>query len=839
MAQQQQHLIQVILPNNHTILAATLHTQRPTALHLIQAILSDDANTSLLQSIFGSHFTPAKQDVTPSDSESDPWCRDVNSTTWALQAVQVSEANREWKQHELDTLGDGLLPLDQDILSHLRSQVHDPAKSSAFSDFALSAHLHAPRLRLVCGAPGLCVRLAFVHVPDIDDGWSQRLWFLPAPSDDATASGTGSFASEVIEAVIEEFGIRKVVLQGSKSARVEYAIAIPSANKAITALPPPAPLPPSTALPHLLEAITTDAAIPTLLFTVSATWFSRLGTVAMGFAKHARKSVDEAISPGKQQAPVSPSPVSKIRPAPPGVLSLWNGAAAGPSTAKASPSLGSGTGSGDAQLQALTIEHIRSESTNTEDSEGRSGDTLKGQHTMPDSHAAYGSVRGAAAFMNASGASATADSPMAAGSPMRRNHGHKPSYTATARLSRMFESWGAAATASPEEAAAPRTPSRSSTTNTISRSGKTISVSGPLELEAQQTGRSNMSPTMPTSPAVISSPSLNASPSTPSALSDADLAAKFELLMTDLGIKGPSRTAMLGLPDDRKRFLIAQNDASKAGSPPPNRPEVSHSGSPPPSDPGASFIDSVSRATGAWTNRFSIASLTSWGGHSNEDEREQHFSGDASVPESVQSTGFLSALKPTTALNDNMTSDSISGQLNPTHTGVSTAPSLWTSWWGTSNPTSSPSTATAANSQSATGVSNSTTDKTSPHYYAATLASSKLPRKELVKTLIALRVTLASAKLKWIEIFVSSAGEEGGARGLDVIQAIMSKETDALVSDRRTRAQGRRGNGSDSQHQQRDELSDSVITECIKCLRGIMNTDVSCVYAVMGLKANG
>lgn len=849
---QQQHLVQVLLPNNHTILAATLVSNESTAAHLIRSLFNDQSNTPHIQSVFGSHYTLASPNKIEPTKDS-PWCTDTSGTKWAIQSVELSQPNREWQQHELDSIGDGLLRSDSDVLAYLRATTHDPTKSSAFSDFALSAHLHAPRLRLVCGAPGLHLRLAFVHVPEIPDGWSQRLWFLPAPADDATAAGTGSLASELIQAIIEELGIRKVVLQGSKSARVEYAVAIPSATRPVTALPPPAPLPPSTALPHLLDAMQSDdgKTAPTLLFTVSATWFSRLGTVAMGFAKHARKYSNDggaitpthtmekpSPSPVKRQ-PASPSPAPRSRPAPPGVLSLWNGSS---SISKSSASIAASvsTTSGDAQLDSLTVEHGRSGSTDTEDSEEGRGGTLKGQHSSPDSKSSspqigHGSVRGAAAFMNAPAASS--DSAVAAGSPVRRHNNQKPpSHTATARLSRMFESWGAAA----EDSSAPATPTRSATTTTVSRAGKTISVSGPMELQPQMTGRSVGSERSVATGGAISSPI-----SEDTSGDRGDLAEQFEQLMNDLGIKGPSRTAMLGLPDDRKRFLIAQNDVSKAGNPAspvpsgrghsrtrPQSVSTNSSAASPQADTGG-LVDSVSRATGGWTNRFSIASLTGWGSGSHEEANEGHAAAGApadGLPRDAANDA--SASRPTTVLSDGSSGEVAQSPLIAAHTGASTTASLWSSWWGNSGTVTAPvapqATGSSPSVNGVDAVTLASNDKTSPHYYAVTLGSPKTSRKDLVKALIALRVTLSSAKVKWINVFVSATADvTQAARGLDVIQSILATETDALVVDRRNNGNGRHPSEDSAKgHSQRDELSDSVVTECVKCLRGIMNTDV-------------
>lgn len=87
----------------------------------------------------------------------------------------------------------------------------DAAQTAQFSDFLLSGHLHKPALRLVY-VPQAAV-FTFFHIPAFPEGWQYRL-FLTA----------GMTAGETVEALIEELGIRKVVVQGHKSARVEYCL---------------------------------------------------------------------------------------------------------------------------------------------------------------------------------------------------------------------------------------------------------------------------------------------------------------------------------------------------------------------------------------------------------------------------------------------------------------------------------------------------------------------------------------------------------------------------------------------------------------------------------------
>jgi hypothetical protein len=141
--------------------------------------------------------------------------------------------------------------------------------------------------------------------------------------------------------------------------------------------------------------------------------------------------------------------------------------------------------------------------------------------------------------------------------------------------------------------------------------------------------------------------------------------------------------------------------------------------------------------------------------------------------------------------------------LRAQHTGSSgNGASLWSSWWGGGAAAGSQTAAAGSSAPSAA------TERDSPAYYPTALLSGKLGRKDLVKHLISLRVTLSSAKLTWIAAFLD-------ARGLDALEALLRTETEPLLS---------RGKGKE---RERKEMSDVVLAECIKCLRTLMNTEVS------------
>lgn len=82
-----------------------------------------------------------------------------------------------------------------------------------FSDFHLTTHLHVPLLRLVYTPFQL--QVTFTHMPGIPENF-RYTWFISARLT----------AADVLEAILDEFGVRKLVTQGSKSARVEYSLCV-------------------------------------------------------------------------------------------------------------------------------------------------------------------------------------------------------------------------------------------------------------------------------------------------------------------------------------------------------------------------------------------------------------------------------------------------------------------------------------------------------------------------------------------------------------------------------------------------------------------------------------
>lgn len=619
----------IILPDCQSILnvESALQNVHITAADLVWSLLSNTANTQSLQSVFGSNYDPSAFTSTSGSTASGShsvgtWWIDAFGMPWALQAVEISPSDREWDQDELDEVGDGLLPLDTPIHSFLHAFVTpqgDGKKRSfhasllaanvdklstfdhdlALTDYAISGQLRTPRLRLVCGAPGLAVRLRFAHVPEIADGWQGRVWFLPASRRlDPLASGKGCHASELLESVREELGIRRVVMQGNRSVRIEYAFANVESEE--ISLPPPAALSGKLTLPeHLIHLPGPPDAYPRLLFTISASWLNRLGSVAMGFSKYTREAslMTQRKKPVKNGAHALPYPRQiqrqpqkvETQPKPTnsnddhnGLFNLWG-----------SMSFGKASGASllspkETQDEEETVSRImkRSEMAQTGDSEL---DALSQEDRKKDNEEGEGTLKAKSTPREKQGE-------LLEEAPSSPSEMHRSSiYSASAsRLSRMFEGWlgSSAEEGHPEpKVNSPISPQRA--TRRI--------ISGPIQLNER-----------PESIASLRSPPLPSSPPSPMGLFHADdmneelLKSRFERLMDDLDIPSHSRSAMLTLSVDRKLFLINQHESRNTPASPKQEYE-SRQRSPSIASSRMSFTESV---VSSWA--WNIISVAGW-----------------------------------------------------------------------------------------------------------------------------------------------------------------------------------------------------------------------------------
>lgn len=102
---------------------------------------------------------------------------------------------------------------DGEMASSSNSNTDQRAPSRNVSDFALTAHLQVPLLRLVY-LP-FAIEMTLARVPEIPEDF-KLTWYV----------GGHSTTAHVLDNVLDELGIRKIVTQGSKSARVEYTLKV-------------------------------------------------------------------------------------------------------------------------------------------------------------------------------------------------------------------------------------------------------------------------------------------------------------------------------------------------------------------------------------------------------------------------------------------------------------------------------------------------------------------------------------------------------------------------------------------------------------------------------------
>lgn len=238
-----------------------------------------------------------------------------------------------------------------------------------------------------------------------------------------------------------------------------------------------------------------------------------------------------------------------------------------------------------------------------------------------------------------------------------------------------------------------------------------------------------------------------------------------------MGLKGSKREAMYQMPPDRKRYLLQQNRQSKSSAP---NPKASSSAASIGPSGAAAVLPLVPQLTGSGgiMKRFSM-----WGS-----------------PLSPTHTGESKALgsQPVASSDGSKRRDSTDKAidsmepLQPQSTG-----GLWSSWWASSGG-DKPSTAQA---------NKDTTN--SAKWYVDGIRTGRPTDSRLVKHLISLRVHLSTAKLIWIEEFLT---EE---KGMDTIATLLAN----LV-------------GKGGKRKKLADVEATVLLEVIKCLRVLLNTEV-------------
>ena len=89
-----------------------------------------------------------------------------------------------------------------------------------FLAFPLTSRLHAPVLRLVARHPFHSLSLAFLRIPEIDDGFEWTVFF-----------GKDAIVEDVVNNVVQELGLLKVLPSSRGGGQIEYALEVLSGNQ--------------------------------------------------------------------------------------------------------------------------------------------------------------------------------------------------------------------------------------------------------------------------------------------------------------------------------------------------------------------------------------------------------------------------------------------------------------------------------------------------------------------------------------------------------------------------------------------------------------------------------
>ena len=89
-----------------------------------------------------------------------------------------------------------------------------------FSAFPLTSRVPAPVLRLVARHPFHSLSLAFLRIPEIDDGFEWTVFF-----------GKDAVVEDVINNVVQELGLLKALPSSRGGGQIEYALEVLSGNQ--------------------------------------------------------------------------------------------------------------------------------------------------------------------------------------------------------------------------------------------------------------------------------------------------------------------------------------------------------------------------------------------------------------------------------------------------------------------------------------------------------------------------------------------------------------------------------------------------------------------------------
>ncbi|KZV82357.1 FH2-domain-containing protein [Exidia glandulosa HHB12029] len=277
---------------------------------------------------------------------------------------------------------------------------------------------------------------------------------------------------------------------------------------------------------------------------------------------------------------------------------------------------------------------------------------------------------------------------------------------------------------------------------------------------------------------------------------DEDDTAAFDKMIDELGLKGPRRTAMLDLPVARKRYLLKQHIQMRSSSniasmsSPPQQPQYSASYGP--ASASALLPRLVPQLTGdsGVFKRFSI--VGGWGAAASTPTTSSPLAAHSEIPEptsasSSTGTGTMRGGRPMSPVERTASPPPIieAQPLIPQTTG-----GIWSGWFMSSKPKVAEKPADKSKGQTA-------------EWYVEGLKLSRSGADEkLAKHLISLRVHLSTAKLAWIQTFVTAAS------GMEALGSLLN----ALLS-----RIGKRKKLS--------ETESMVMLEIVKCLRVLLNTE--------------
>lgn len=241
---------------------------------------------------------------------------------------------------------------------------------------------------------------------------------------------------------------------------------------------------------------------------------------------------------------------------------------------------------------------------------------------------------------------------------------------------------------------------------------------------------------------------------------------------------------MYQLPLEKKQYLLRSSTFSRASGTKTSAKHAAQASTYGPASAGALLPRLVPQLTGdsGLMKRFSI---TGWGTGSstpvNGFPESSRSSGefDSRRRESLSMTGKLQGEKPIDAL-----------PIQPQTTG-----SLWSSWWTSSG---------GEKASALDGKAQTKEVEKTAKWYVDGIRSGKPADTKLVKHLISLRVHLSTANLAWVEEFVVTE------KGMDVLGKLLASFV-----------------GKGGKRKKLNDIEDAVLLEVIKCLRVLLNTEVS------------